>query len=76
VIDCDDALATIDRLLDGGAILVETLKDDRRSLVPVYEIDQRRWVVERYRDPSWKTLVYHTVRRTPAWREWGNAPES
>ncbi len=66
----DTDLDLIDRLVDGGATLVATLKEDGRSLVQAYESGGRRWVVKRYRGPAWKTLAYHLVRRTPAWREW------
>ena len=64
---------TITSLLDRRARLVTTFKDDRRSLVRLWELDHRRWVVKHYRGPAWKTWCHHMVARTPAWREWHSA---
>lgn len=60
----------IDNLMNGQAELIDTLKDDWRSHVALSHLDNDRWVVKKYLGPPWKTLWYHLVRRTPAWREW------
>ena len=70
----DGALAhMIKSLLDRQARLVLTFKDDRRSLVQLWELNNQSWVVKHYRGPAWKTWCHHMVARTPAWREWRNA---
>ena len=65
-----DAHRIAQRLLDGAGRLVRTMKDDRRSLVQLWALDGRFWVVKHYRGSAWKTFWYHAVGRTPAWREW------
>lgn len=70
----DGVLAeTIASLLDHRARLVTTFKDDRRSLVRLWELNNQKWVVKHYRGSPWKTWCHHMVARTPAWREWHNS---
>lgn len=60
-------------LLAGTGQLVATLKEDARSLVQMWELEGRRWVIKRYRASAWRTAAHHLVRHSPAWREWHNA---
>lgn len=60
-------------LLDPRRAPRQVFKDDSRSVVTTVSLDQQDWIVKRYRGPGWKTAIYHSLRRTPAWREWAGA---
>ena len=55
---------------DVDASHASLVKRDRRTAVWRTAAAGRRWIVKQYFLAPWRTRLYHSVRLSPAWREW------
>ena len=67
----ESILGIVEALARGESLQHEMLQENRRTSVQVVTIEQRRWVVKRYRHRAGS--LNRALRRSPVWREWRGA---